>query len=297
MSCKIKNPLFIAGCPRSGTTLLLTLVSSFKELWSPYRELHSIYEWDIGLHPNLELGESNVLTGKHVNDERKNFIINSLWKCSANTEYLGISHFGTNFKTKTAFYTSKIIKEILRNIRVVDKNPKHCFRILFLKEVFPDAKFLFLFREGKSNVASLIEGWESESYKTYKIPINNRGKFFQWSFLLPPGWEQYINKSHAEIAAFQYVSSNRYLLDYCNILDKESYMKIYYEEIVSEPEKIMREIVDFIDIDEDVFLKSVELPVINTTTAPSKDKWRKREKEIIKVMDVIEPIMKDLGYQ
>jgi len=296
MNNKIKKPIFITGCPRSGTTLLFSLVSSFKELWSPYREIHSIYEWDIGLHPNLDIGESNLLIDEHVNKERKDFVINSLWKCSANTEFLGVSHLGDKFQRKIAYFSSKILKRLYKNIRVVDKNPKHCFRILFLKEIFPDAQFIFLFREGKSNVSSLIEGWESGRFKTYKIPHGKKGNYFQWSFELPPDWIEYVDKSVAEICAFQYDRSNRFLLNYSRVLDQESFIKIYYEDLVSQPNCVISEISNFLSINE-TYSNIDKLPVLNTITSPSKDKWRKREKEIMNVIDIIKPIMSELGYK
>jgi len=296
MNQKIIKPIFIAGCPRSGTTLLFSLLSSFSELWSPYMEIHSIYEWDIGLHPDLDLGESNLLTDEHVNKERKIFITNALWKYSANSEYFGISHLGNNYKSKIALLTSKIIKYFIRNIRIVDKNPKHCFRILFLKELYPDAKFIFIFREGKSNVASLLEGWESGRFKTYKIPHGSNENYFQWSFELPPGWNEFLDKSIPEICAFQYDRCNRYLLNYSDVLNQDSFIKIYYEDLISKPNNVMSEISEFINVDRN-YNKIDKLPILNTISLPSKDKWRKREKEIMNVMDIIEPIMSELGYK
>ena len=41
---QIKDPVFIIGCPRSGTTLLSTILSSSPELWASYRESHYLWE-------------------------------------------------------------------------------------------------------------------------------------------------------------------------------------------------------------------------------------------------------------
>src|SRR5262249_6051022 len=47
----------------------------------------------------------------------------------------------------------------------------NCLRIPFLRALFPDARFVFLRRDGRATISSLIEGWRAGSrYETYRLP-------------------------------------------------------------------------------------------------------------------------------
>ena len=45
------------------------------------------------------------------------------------------------------------------NYRIVDKTPPNIFRIDFLAKLYPDAKFIYLTRDGNDNINSLISAW------------------------------------------------------------------------------------------------------------------------------------------
>ncbi|MBK7216095.1 MAG: sulfotransferase [Candidatus Promineofilum sp.] len=45
------------------------------------------------------------------------------------------------------------------SIRLLEKTPENCLRLPFLQALFPDARVLFLVRDGRANVHSLLEGW------------------------------------------------------------------------------------------------------------------------------------------
>ena len=74
-------------------------------------------------------------------------------------------------------------------IRFVEKTPNTCLKIPFLQRCFPGARFVFLHRDPRETIASLIEGWlegaRSGRFVTYRdLP----GGLPRWCFFLPPGW-------------------------------------------------------------------------------------------------------------
>ncbi len=300
----ISRPIFIAGPARSGTSLLLSILSKATELWSPYRELHGLYEWEIGLapdftnHPNGTSGrDDNVLTEDHATLSKKQHIPAALFQKSANVELLGSSH-----AVGATYHALRTISRIWKRVRtgpiqIVDKNPKHCFRTQFLKEIFPDAQFVFLYRRPEPNINSLIEGWKSGRYATYKIPRS--GGVFQWHFDLPPSWEEWIGMGLPERCAHQWVGYNRALLRAEERLPETDTMRCHYEEMIEHPLELAETVFDFIGVEMSDTVRShcQSLPVVNSVTAPDPEKWRKREDEIRSVASVFSGIASNVGYE
>jgi hypothetical protein len=204
----------------------LSILSKASGLWSPYRELHGPYEWEIGLHPALEDGESNWLDAEHATSRRAKQVRTALWKESYNTEIFGNTHPTDSLSFHFVRRLSLVWKNVRRTpIRVVDKNPKHCFRVGFLKSIFPDACFVFLYRGPQANISSLIEGWKSGRYETYEVPQS--GEHFQWHFDLPPGWKDWIDLELLERCARQWTGYSRALLKAEERLQDEEYIRYY----------------------------------------------------------------------
>lgn len=58
---------------------------------------------------------------------------------------------------------------------VVDKSPRTCLKIPFVREVFPEARFIFIFRDGRDTILSISRQWEK---KREIFDGNNQGR--QW---------------------------------------------------------------------------------------------------------------------
>ncbi len=67
-----------------------------------------------------------------------------------------------------------------------------------LQSYFPDARFIFLWRDPRENVSSIMEAWRSGRWRTYPKLEGFDGP---WSMLLPPpGWRAMNGRPLAEIA-------------------------------------------------------------------------------------------------
>ena len=130
---KVSKPVFIIGTGRSGTTILGVVMSMHKDvgfLNEPKALWHKIYDRE-DLVGSYSRGVANYrLTESDVTQE----VLKSAHRL-----------FG-------AYLTA------VASSRVVDKYPEQVFRIPFIRQIFPDAKFIFLVRNGWDTCHS-IEKW------------------------------------------------------------------------------------------------------------------------------------------
>jgi hypothetical protein len=187
-------------------------------------------------------------------------------------------------------------------LRFLEKTPKNALRLPFLNQIFPDALYIFLFRDVRANLSSMMEAWISSRWKTYPRLPGWQGP--PWSLLLPPGWQNLNGKTIAEICAFQWQVANRMVLDDLRVLPKQRWTSLSYESLLNDPAASIERLCAFGDlrIDERLRARLAEpLPLSRfTQTQPSADKWRKNETAIAQVLPglaALESELADLGYQ
>jgi hypothetical protein len=146
----------------------------------------------------------------------------------------------------------------------------------FLAAVFPSSRFVFLHRDPRQNVSSILEAWHHDGFVNIpELPGWPRGR---WHFLLPEGWRQLQNASLLDIAAFQWNAANQRALDDLESFPSDRWMGIEYAELVLSPEVVVRRVCDFAGSPMDEHLMAAltrPLPVAATAvTPPSPIKWR-----------------------
>ena len=140
------NPIFIIGLPRSGSTLIESVLTSGSDNIKSFGESHifnmSIFE-QIG--PEIYNKEFDI----------QNFIFQidkKLIKKSVIKRYLNFNLINN-----------------LKNQIFVDKSLENFFNIEIILNVFPKAKFLHTFRNSKDSVISIFQSMLSELSWTHKI--------------------------------------------------------------------------------------------------------------------------------
>ena len=271
------RPIFILSAPRAGSTLLFETLSQFPDIWTIGRESHDIMEGIPELHPAFRNYISNRLTAAdalpHVSLALRDGFVRQL-----------------RDRSKTA-YINLPVKERPQKIRFLEKTPKNVLRVPFLQAVFPDALFIFLYREPKGNISSMIEGWKAKRFISYPQLPGWQEK--NWSFLLIPGWQSLQNCSIAEIAAYQWKMANSCIWDNLQSLPSSCWCLLRYEDLIKEPKKVIGEIREFVGLSWDGKIEeklSQSLPnSAETISPPSPNKWRKNEREILKILPIVEP--------
>ena len=197
------------------------------------------------------------------------------------------------------------IRVISRQRRFLDKTPKNSLRVPYLAALFPDADFIFLRRRGADNVNSLIEGWRAHPrFVTYTLPEGPQsdGPGRDWSFVLIPGWRGLQRAAIEEICARQYVCCNEAGLAAAQIVDRQRWISVAYEDLVARPEEEVPRILDRLGLAltpeiERLAARLDELS-INTVTPPKAGKWRvENPAAIARILPLISDTERKLGYE
>ena len=258
----IENPLFVIAAPRSGSTLLFDLLAQSADLWTLGGESEGVIEGIPKLHPANRGFTSHRLTDIDADPATKTIL---------HAAFLSDLRDRNNQR-----YLALPKRERPRRIKLLEKTPENCLRIPFLETAFASARFVFLHRDGRQSVSSLLEGWRHEGF--VKIPHLPGWPLGRWHFLLPDGWRKMRNASLLEVAAFQWAEANRQALDDLETIPRERWLSVDYNELVATPQRVLRQICNFAEIEVDDQLRTAltrPLPVSATTiTPPSPIKWR-----------------------
>jgi len=252
-----EHPLFIVSPPRSGSTLLFETLAAAPGLYSPGDESHALIEGVPGLSPSAHDWESNRLLAAHAGEPA----------IAALRE-----RFFRQLRDREGRQPSA------GPVRMLEKTPKNALRIPFLRTVFPQARFVFLYREPRQVLASMIDGWRSGQFQTYPRLPGWDGP--AWSFLLTPGWRQLAGRPLEEIVAAQWAATMQVLLDDLAALPDGQWIGIEHGRFLADPQGGVRRICDWAGLAWDRTLGR-ELPLSRyTLTPPDPEKWRRHEQAI-----------------
>lgn len=274
------DPVFVVGCSRSGTTVTYETLAASQAFLTFGYEIPQFWN---GLHGPLNNDwESEAAGAEHASPEHRN----------------------------AAF---RYFYQRLGRGLVLDKTCINTMRLPYLYRLFPDARFVFIHRNGLDNISSMMDGWRKGrtdggfGLKQFfgkspeSVAINN-GEFDEWHFFLPPGWRKFNHASLEEVCAFQWLSANRMALDACKIIPPAQWVQIRYEDILDNPENTFREVFGHLGLafDESIRKRCSSLhqhPTSMVTGPPQRQKWLSRNPEAIRnIADHIRPMMLELGY-
>lgn len=171
-------PLFIVGCERSGTTMLQKLFSRHPEVWVPREETFffpRIYPEFKTLIEGGKPAEAALLVSR-VPLVRK-------WKVEIS---------GADIRSESAVpaYAEAIDAVMMRKAeaegkkRWGEKTPSYVFSIDLLTEMFPDARFLFVVRDGRDVSLSLSQlAWGPNN--AYAVARHWTRVFREWKAISP----------------------------------------------------------------------------------------------------------------
>lgn len=270
----LKAPVFIVAAPRSGSTLLFETLAASSQLSTVGGEAHWLIETIPELTPGTGTVDSNRLTAEHATPELAERVVRLI------VGQLRDAH-GKPIAADAATF--------------LEKTPKNTLRLPFFDRIFPDARFIFLWRDPRENIASIIEAWRSGAWKTYNHLDGFAGP---WSLLLPPGWREMNGKPLEQIAAWQWQRTNDIVLDDLQALPSQRWMTVSYEDLVRAPRDTVQRLCRFLNLEMDAPLEQrLHSPLPHsryTLTAPQPDKWRAYEPQIMQVLPSVEPTWRHL---
>ncbi|MHA3771807.1 TIGR03032 family protein [Verrucomicrobiota bacterium sgz303538] len=263
------RPVFIVSAPRSGSTMLFELLSRSPDVWTIGGESHAVIEGIPGLHPAQRNYDSNRLT-------------------SADADPGTIQTLHAAFMGCLRDRDGRTWNEARGAVRMLEKTPKNALRIQFLAEAFPDALFIFLHRDPREDISSILDAWRSGRFVTYPQLPGWSG--LPWSMLLIPKWTELVGKPLGEIAARQWMVANEQIMEDLVGLPRDRWCAVSYEETVSDPQAVAKRLCAFAGWRWDQPVES-PLPLsAHTLTPPDPEKWRNNEAELETVLPQTEEI-------
>lgn len=281
------SPVIIIGAGRSGTNILRDVLSSIErvETW-PCDEINYIWR-----HGNI-IKETDEFSPEDARPKVKKYIRNAFQK-----------------------FQNKSNAEI-----VLEKTCANSLRVGFVSEIFPDAKFIHIVRDGRDVVNSARKRWKAEldikyilekaryvpvtdiPYYGFNYLLNRFYRLFskegRLSFWGPKfdGMDELLQKSSlVEVCAHQWKRCVEKAGQDFKSINNQRVKEIRYEELVSDSEKVIQELCEFIGVEvSDEKIKKLS-DMIHTESA---GKWKKQltEQEINQVDSIINGTMTKLGY-
>ena len=138
------EPIFIIGLPRSGSTLIESILTSSIEKINTYGECH-IVNMSVLDQIGLKIYEKNF----NYNDFKFEINLDNVSKTIIN-RYFQFNHKKNNFK-------------------FIDKSLENFFNVQIIKEIFPKAKFLHTYRKPQDSIISIYQSMLSDLSWTHSF--------------------------------------------------------------------------------------------------------------------------------
>lgn len=247
----LEKPIIMVGCPRSGTSIAVELFATHP--WVANRsEAGQVWDPDHYYDPNAH---------HH-------------WGAEMVTE-----EGARRLHAKFEYYRQRSGRK-----RLVNKHPRNSVRIDYIRQIFPDAFFIHVIRDGRAVVNSIINKTQREPTRQ-RIPFGN--------FCKPPHWRQFLRDDPVEQAALQWREIVRYVLSRRHELGAR-YQEFKYEDMCSMPRETFASMFEFAGLPvSDEFLARIPKQLRNMNY-----KWKEQlsSEQIASIDAVQEELLEELGY-
>jgi hypothetical protein len=255
------RPVFIVSPPRSGSTMLFETLARAPGLFTIGDESHQLIEGIAELSPQSRGFESNRLLAEDATPPMAETLRRRFYEALRDREGRRPTPGGP--------------------VRMLEKTPKNSLRIPFLARVFPEAHFIYLYRDPRQVLSSMIEAWTTGRFRTYPQLPGWTGT--AWSLLLVPGWRELIGRPLHEIVAAQWNAATRLLIDDLEALPVGRVTIARYDALLADPTAEIRRLHAAVGLEWDAAEVSLRLSKY-TVSPPDADKWRRHSAQIEAVL-------------
>ncbi|WGF92203.1 sulfotransferase family protein [Aequorivita marisscotiae] len=237
------QPIFLIGAARSGTKILRDTIATNSEIEKIEYDINFIWK---RFNEDIDHDELEV---RDVKPQFKRFIFKYFNKKAKNKPFL------------------------------IEKTVGNSLRIPFLLEIFPNAKFIILYRDGRDVVESVVRQWgeaPSNSYlfkKLFSIPIFQvfpflltyaydtlkiklglvPSKKYLWGVQYKGCWNDLDKFTALEFCTKQWNQCTESIIKHRAKIKVENRLDIYYENLVKNPKNEFFRIADFLNLNEEDF--------------------------------------------
>jgi len=263
------QPVIILGTPRSGTSLLQKIIREYEGFRSVAKE--SGFIWRSYTHPSqndwhCEGTPADRINSAVIAEIQRQFDRYALsaraWRRASRLDIMRYQRSPLLAPLLRAGYFGvvsavRLFQPLVHppgsRERLVDKSVHFPLFLELVDQVFPDAHYLHIVREGKRTVRSMLDGWlNPDRFFTYEVPGGLSipdYPYRHWNFALPPGWESYRQRPLADVVTFQWTSLQQRVLDHFDRAGRsDRLLRMQLEHLVTDPEPVLRQIADFIEV-------------------------------------------------
>jgi hypothetical protein len=271
----VREPVFVVGCSRGGTTVVYKTLSEADELGSLQRETHDFWA---ELHPLAEQAwHSHALAAADATQRDREAVARYFFR------YLGARRF-------------------------VDKNNQNGLCVPYLQALFPDARFVYVKRSPGDNIHSLIEGWgraDEFAHWSETLPADVRvdgGRYRRWCFFLFDGWRDYLDRPIEAVCAAQYAAMNGAILEARATVPSAQWTEIVYEDLVRDPVASFRAVWNALGLHfgprQEAHCRQVLGRPYNAFSPIRLDKWKEQgnRARIERVLPRVADVARRMGY-
>lgn len=287
---EVKNPLFIVGTGRCGSTI-------FHHVLTYHPKVTWLSSWapKYASKPHMNRLAMQIMDLPLPDRYLRKRIYPGEWYAFWNYYYRG---FGEPCRDLCREDVTPRVKSKIRGAMaemLSDRRPHLLIKITgwprlgFLKEIFPDAKFIHIYRDGRAVANSLLQvwwwpGWRGpENWGCGELSPEQRQK-----------WER-SGKSFVVLAALEWEILMTSFEQARQTIPPEDLMEIRYEDLCQEPVGLFRQAAEFAGLE---WSSQFESRVKQFTLESANDKWRKdltslQQKEL---NESIQDILQKYGY-
>lgn len=290
------GPIFILGCPRSGTSFLSKCIATIDDLEEfvgvlvPPRFMHCI-----AAEENLKVKENMLLCTRDIFWQsfwrRKLFKHEKIIQVLKNNSALSAIWDKPNFDNSLFCY----------------KEPFLCFAALDFAKHYSNSKFIHIIRDGRDNADSMVRSYphalSDEVLKDENLSSNKVSEIGVWrrcDGYSIPWWvnegseSNFIDYSKYERNLYMWNEMVTRAREVSNHVEKDRYLEIKYEDFVTSPISVSQRIFEFLGRTTNKRMnKKLEKAFATSIGINNKNR---NVQEIIRSEKIAYTLLKDLGY-
>lgn len=246
-----QNPVFILGSPRSGTSIFNKMISECPDVADLSEAIHI---WSPG-DRDPDCDHVKVAGDVAPADERR-------------------------IKGAFGFYQRMYGKAVF-----VNKCPRSSVRIGYINAMFPDARYIHVYRDGRAVVNSILDISARERFRQ-QIPLGG--------FCKPANWRELAQQEPLECHARQWSGIMQAIRTDSSVVQADRWLDVRYEDFCRAPSEVMQRVFSFIGASPTQAL----LDRIGDMPLAGDDKWRSvfNEEEKSRMTDIMAPELMAYGY-
>jgi hypothetical protein len=257
LNIRLEQPIFIVGSGRCGTSLLVRILSSHPEIVGFFGEANHLWHTKLFPFRKAQIQTTPLI----VNPKEFTEISINSWPAN---------HSKKIYQTFNGFRL--IAKMLNKGTTFFVKSAMISFMIPKILSIFPDAKFIHIYRNGPS----VVESYFKKNFKNYHKEVFTKEEFYL-------NCSKFWNSCIFEI---------EHIKDSLSLTEKNAFFEFSYETLCNDPEGTLRSLAAYIGVENDRFTYDISRIQSRNYKAGNylkEEKWKQP-------LEMMQPAMKLKGY-